>query len=144
MDSNWIIQLKKHKDFGCGVVSSGTKSQMGNIIWRSPENLKACNEVAIESQEITSKSRILTVTDMHHAGGLLLQTLPAYTLDAFISVEKFNPWTFLKRVKGFTHTFLTPDQMTMVMKTKGFKDCDLTGIRILGGCLLYTSPSPRD
>ena len=130
---NYLNQLLNHKRFGVGIVSSGTSGDK-KLIHRTPDNLKSCNEVAIESQELTKASKILTVTNMSHAGGLLLQTLPAYTLGCkVIDVEKFNAFNFLKKVKGYTHTFLTPEQMTAVMMTKGFKDCDLRGIRILAG-----------
>ena len=130
---NYLKQILNWKRFGIAIVSSGTTGEP-KLIWRSPDNLRACNEVAIHAQQLTSKSKVLTVTKTDHAGGLLLQTLPAYTLGCkVIDVEKFNPWTFIKKVKGYTHTFLTPEQMKAVMMTKGFKDCDLTGIRILGG-----------
>ena len=130
---NYLQQMLNHKRFGIGITSSGTTGEP-KLIWRSPDNLRACNEVAINAQKLTSKSKVLTVTKTDHAGGLLLQTLPAYTLGCkVIDVEKFNPWTFIKKVKNYTHTFLTPEQMKAVMMTKGFKDCDLTGIRILGG-----------
>ena len=130
---NYLQQILNHKRFGVGIVSSGTTGDQ-KLIHRSPDNLKACNEISIHAQKLTKRSKVLTVTKTNHAGGLLLQTLPAYTLGcAVIDVEKFNAFNFLKKVKGYTHTFLTPEQMTAVMLTKGFKDCDLTGIRILGG-----------
>ena len=130
---NYLQQILNHKRFGIGIVSSGTTGEP-KLIWRSPDNLRACNEVAIHAQQLTSKSKVLTVTKTDHAGGLLLQTLPAYTLGCkVIDVEKFNAFNFLKKIKGYTHTFLTPEQMKAVMMTKGFKDCDLSGIRILGG-----------
>ena len=130
---NYLQQILNHKRFGIGIVSSGTTGDQ-KLIHRSPDNLKACNEISIHAQKLTKRSKVLTVTKTNHAGGLLLQTLPAYTLGcAVIDVEKFNAFNFLKKVKGYTHTFLTPEQMTAVMMTKGFKDCDLTGIRILGG-----------
>jgi acyl-CoA synthetase (AMP-forming)/AMP-acid ligase II len=130
---NYLKQILNWKRFGIAIVSSGTTGEP-KLIWRTPDNLRACNEVAIHAQQLTSKSKVLTVTKTDHAGGLLLQTLPAYTLGCkVIDVEKFNPWTFIKKVKGYTHTFLTPEQMKAVMMTKGFRDCDLTGIRILGG-----------
>lgn len=130
---NYLQQILNHKRFGVGIVSSGTTGDQ-KLIHRSPDNLKACNEIAIHAQKLTKRSKVLTVTKTNHAGGLLLQTLPAYTLGCeVIDVEKFNAFNFLKKVKGYTHTFLTPEQMTAVMMTKGFKDCDLTGIRILGG-----------
>lgn len=130
---NYLQQILNHNRFGINIVSSGTTGDT-KLIHRTPNNLKVCNKVAIHAQKLTKKSKVLTVTDMSHAGGLLLQTLPAYTLGCkVIDVEKFNAFNFLKKVKGYTHTFLTPGQMTAVMMTKGFKDCDLTGIRILGG-----------
>ena len=129
----WKEQILNHKRFGIGIASSGTTGEP-KLIWRSPENLRVCNEVAIHAQKLTSKSKVLTVTKTDHAGGLLLQTLPAYTLGCkVIDVEKFNAFNFLKKIKGYTHTFLTPEQMKAVMMTKGFRDCNLSGIRILGG-----------
>ena len=99
---NYLQQLLNHKRFGVGIVSSGTSGDK-KLIHRTPDNLKSCNEVAIESQELTKASKILTVTNMSHAGGLLLQTLPAYTLGCkVIDVEKFNAFNFLKKVKGYT------------------------------------------
>ena len=130
---NYLQQILNWKRFGINITSSGTSGDP-KLIHRSPDNLRACNEVAIHAQQLTRKSRVLTVTKTDHAGGLLLQTLPAYILGCkVIDVEKFNAFNFLKKVKGYTHTFLTPEQMTAVMMTKGFKDCDLTGIRILAG-----------
>lgn len=130
---NYLQQILNYKRFGINIKSSGTTGEP-KVIHRSPDNLNACNKVAIHAQKLTSKSKVLTVTKTDHAGGLLLQTLPAYTLGCkVIDVEKFNPWTFLKKVKKYTHTFLTPEQMKAVMMTKGFRDCNLSGIRILGG-----------
>jgi len=117
---------------GVEISSSGTTGQP-KTIFRTPENLKACNKVAIDSQELTPSSKVLTVTRMTHAGGLLLQTLPAYTLGCEIHIERFNAFNFLKQLKNFTHTFIAPAHMTALMKTKSFKDCNLKGKRILGG-----------
>jgi len=64
---------------GAYIKSSGTSGPQ-KTIWRSPENLKACNKIAIDSQQITSKSKIYTVCKMEHAGGLLAQTLPAFSI----------------------------------------------------------------
>ena len=117
---------------GVSISSSGTTGPAKSI-FRTPENLKASAEVAIDAQKITSKSRILTVARMTHAGGLLTQSLPAYTLGAELSIKQFNPYTFLKDFKDYTHTFLTPAHMRALMNTKGFKDCNLSGKWILGG-----------
>lgn len=122
MEPNFNLILKE----GCIISSSGTTGTPKKI-YRDPNNLKACNEVAIEAQKITKDSSIYTCTRMTHAGGLLLQTLPAYTLGCDITIEKFNAYTFLKRFKRHTHTFIAPAMCEAVIKTKDFKTQDLTG-----------------
>jgi acyl-CoA synthetase (AMP-forming)/AMP-acid ligase II len=122
MEPNFNVILKE----GCNISSSGTTGTPKQI-YRDPDNLKACNEVAIEAQKITKDSSIYTCTRMTHAGGLLLQTLPAYTLGCDITIEKFNAYTFLKRFKRHTHTFIAPAMCEAVIQTKGFKQADLKG-----------------
>ena len=117
---------------GVEISSSGTTGPAKKV-FRTPDNLKACIDVAIEAQQLVRSSKVLTVTRMTHAGGLLTQTLPAYSLGAEFKVQQFNAFTFLKDFKDYTHTFLAPAQMTALMNTKGFADCDLTGKCILGG-----------
>lgn len=122
MELNFNLILKE----GCTISSSGTTGTPKQI-YRDPNNLKACNDIAIEAQKITKDSSIYTCTRMTHAGGLLLQTLPAYTLGCDITIEKFNAYTFLKRFKRHTHTFIAPAMCEAVIKTKDFKTQDLTG-----------------
>lgn len=112
--------------YGCTISSSGTTGPAKKI-FRTPDNLKACNAVAIKGQFITPDSKIYTCTRMTHAGGLLLQSLPAHTLGCKIKIEQFNAYTFLKTFENFTHTFLPPAMCEAVINTKGFRDCDLTG-----------------
>ena len=128
-----MISFEKILNEGVTISSSGTTGPAKDI-FRDPQNLKEANKVAVEAQRISTTSKILTVTRMTHAGGLLAQSLPAYSIGAEVTVlKKFNPFTFLKNFQHYTHTFLAPAQMTALMNTKGFKDCDLTGKRILGG-----------
>jgi long-subunit acyl-CoA synthetase (AMP-forming) len=117
---------------GVNITSSGTTGKP-KTIFRTPENLKKVCEVAIDAQKITKKSRILTVTRMTHAGGLLTQSLPGYTLGCDIKIQQFNAYTFLKDFEDYTHTFLTPSQMWALTQTKNFADADLRGKWILGG-----------
>jgi acyl-CoA synthetase (AMP-forming)/AMP-acid ligase II len=117
---------------GVEISSSGTTGP-SKTIYRTPNNLRASIEVAIDAQQLTQRSRVLTVTRMTHAGGLLAQTLPAYSIGADFKVQPFNAFTFLKDFAEYTHTFLAPAQMAALMATKGFQDTDLTGKRILGG-----------
>ena len=127
-----MIDYKHILENGVEISSSGTTGTP-KMVLRTPDNLKACIDVAIDAQRITRRSKVLTVTRMTHAGGLLTQTLPAFSIGADFKVQKFNAFTFLKDFADCTHTFLAPAQMTALMNTKGFKDCDLTGKHILGG-----------
>tara|TARA_B110000977_G_scaffold18044_1_gene21809 strand:- start:227 stop:925 length:699 start_codon:yes stop_codon:yes gene_type:complete len=127
-----MIDYKNILNDGIEISSSGTTGP-AKMVFRTPSNLRACIDVAIDAQHLTRSSKVLTVTRMTHAGGLLTQTLPAYSIGAEFKVQQFNAFSFLKDFKDYTHTFLAPAQMTALMNTKGFKDCDLTGKRILGG-----------
>jgi acyl-CoA synthetase (AMP-forming)/AMP-acid ligase II len=117
---------------GATISSSGTTGKP-KIIFRTPENLKKVIEVALDSQKISKQSKILTVTRMTHAGGLLAQTLPAFSIGCEIEIKQFNAFSFLKDFENYTHTFLTPTHMDMIVNLKSFNNCDLTGKRILGG-----------
>ena len=57
---NYLQQILNHKRFGIGITSSGTTGEP-KLIWRSPENLHACNEVAIHAQKLTNKSILKTI-----------------------------------------------------------------------------------
>lgn len=127
-----MINFEEILKNGTTISSSGTTGTP-KPIFRTPENLKACIDVAVSAQQLTQHSRVLTVTRMTHAGGLLAQTLPAYSIGADFKIQQFNAFTFLKDFAEYTHTFLAPTQMTALMNTKGFSDADLTGKRILGG-----------
>ena len=111
---------------GCVLQSSGTTGEPKSI-FQPPNKLKLANEVAREVQKIDSKSKILTVCTLKHAGGLLAQTLPGYEVDAEIEIEQFNPFLWVRKIKYFTHSHLTPDMARAIMKTKSFKDLNLEG-----------------
>jgi acyl-CoA synthetase (AMP-forming)/AMP-acid ligase II len=117
---------------GVEISSSGTTGTP-KVIFRTPKNLIESAKVAINAQKLTKNSKVLTVTRMTHAGGLLTQSLPAYILGAKLTVKQFNPYGFLKEFQNYTHTFITPTQMKMLMNTKTFNSYDLTGKWILGG-----------
>ena len=127
-----MIDYAKILQNGVEISSSGTTGP-SKTVFRTPKNLQACIDVAVDAQQLVRSSKVLTVTRMTHAGGLLTQTLPAYSIGAEFKVQKFNAFTFLKDFANYTHTFLAPAQMTALINTKGFVDCDLTGKRILGG-----------
>ena len=70
---------------------------------------------------------------MSHAGGLLAQTLPAWSVGAHVEVKPFNAYTFWRDIKGFTHTHLTPLHCIMLMQTKNFNSLDLSGVFVACG-----------
>ena len=117
---------------GAYIKSSGTTGPQ-KTIWRSPENLKACNKIAIDSQQITSRSKIYTICKMDHAGGLLAQTLPAISIGAQVTIEKFNAYNFVKKINKYTHTHLAPGHAEAIIKTKTFKNLNLKGIWVTCG-----------
>jgi acyl-CoA synthetase (AMP-forming)/AMP-acid ligase II len=117
---------------GISMESSGTTGPSKKI-FRSPESLVANNEHAIASQQMTPESHVYTVCSMNHAGGLLAQTLPAYSIKAHVTIDAFSAYEFVRKIRNFTHTHLTPKHAIAIMKTKGFRTLDLTGIWITIG-----------
>ena len=127
-----MMDHNKWMNMGGFVYSSGTTGPAKRV-YQPPEKLVAANRVALESQCITADSRVLTVCRMSHAGGALAQTLPALCIGADVRIEKFNPYTFLDRVKKFTHTHLTPDHCRAIMGTKGWRRAELDGLWVTCG-----------
>ena len=70
---------------------------------------------------------------MSHAGGLLAQTLPAWSVHAHVDIRPFNAFTFWRDIKGFTHTHLTPLHCRLLMQTKHFSNLDLDGVFVACG-----------
>lgn len=127
-----MASLRKHLSNGVTIKSSGTTGTPKDI-FRTPQNLKHCNRIAIDSQKITKNSRIYTVCKMDHAGGMLAQTLPAISVGAEVVIEDFNTKRFIKEIHKYTHTHLTPRQAKIIMNTKYFSKMDLSNIWITCG-----------
>jgi acyl-CoA synthetase (AMP-forming)/AMP-acid ligase II len=117
---------------GFELQSSGTTGKPKRI-FQTPEKLLAANKIALDVQNITAQSRVLTVCRMTHAGGLLAQTLPAWSIRAHVEIKPFNAFTFWRDIKGFTHTHLTPTHCNMLLKTKNFNSLDLSGAFVTTG-----------
>jgi acyl-CoA synthetase (AMP-forming)/AMP-acid ligase II len=117
---------------GTSIQSSGTTGTP-KVIEQTPAKLKAADEVAIDSQKITSKSKIYTICKTTHAGGLLAQTLPGIRIGAEVVIEDFNAYRFVREVTKYTHTHITPDHGKAIIKTKGWRDLDLTGLWVTCG-----------
>jgi len=117
---------------GCILQSSGTTGVPKNI-FQNPYKLRHANAVARKIQGIDSDSKILTVCTLRHAGGLLAQTLPGYEVGAEIEVEKFNPFSWVRKIQNFSHSHLTPDMARAIMKTKSFNSLNLQDKIIMCG-----------
>ena len=127
-EDNWQAALAN----GFELESSGTTGEPKHI-YQSPAKLLAANKVAAAAQNITKQSRILTVCRMTHAGGLLAQTLPAFSVHAHVEIKPFNAFTFARDIDGYTHTHLTPMHCNLLMQTKGFRTLDLDGVFVTCG-----------
>ncbi len=112
--------LKKILKAGISITSSGTTGHP-KTIFQSPAKIRCANKIALDVQQITKRSKVLTVCELDHAGGLLAQTIPAMSIGAEVTIKKFNPFSFFKEVNLFTHTHLTPTHCKILMKTKIFR-----------------------
>jgi len=119
-------------DKGFYLTTSGTTGPPKPIFY-TPERLLASNEAGVDAQKLTSKSRVLTVCSLKHAGGTTAQSLPALSVGAEVVVKKFNVFTFYKDIIGFTHTHLTPGFCTLLFRNKIWEQLDLTGVWITCG-----------
>jgi acyl-CoA synthetase (AMP-forming)/AMP-acid ligase II len=126
------MELKSILSNGIELESSGTTGTPKKI-FQTPEKLRAANRAAIDSQKLTKNSRVYTVCKMKHAGGLLAQTLPAYSLGADVVIEDFNAYRWVKEIYKYTHSHLTPNHCNAVMGTKDFWNLDLNGVWITCG-----------
>ena len=127
-EANWQAAMAN----GFELQSSGTTGEPKSI-FQTPDKLLAANKVAAAAQNITAQSRILTVCRMTHAGGLLAQTLPAWSAHAQVVIKPFNAFTFWRDIQGYTHTHLTPMHCRLLMQTKNFSSLDLNGVFVTCG-----------
>ena len=129
MEQKKLLNLSEQ---GFNLSTSGTTGTP-KVFYQSPDKIRAANKVAVDAQEISSKSKIYTVSKMSHAGGLLAQTLPALSVGADVVIEEFNPYRFVKEIYKYTHSHLAPGHAKAIIGTKGFNDIDLKGVWITCG-----------
>lgn len=127
-----MLDYKNILDHGTVIFSSGT-SGASKEYYQPPGKLKAACEVAVHVNGLTKDSRVYTCCKTTHAGGLLAQTLPAYTVGAHIDIAKFSAYEFVKKINQYTHSHITPLHAKAIMLTKNFYDLDLSGITIMCG-----------
>jgi acyl-CoA synthetase (AMP-forming)/AMP-acid ligase II len=117
---------------GITIQSSGT-SGTAKEFYQSPKKLKAANSVARQVQGIDKHSSIYTCCKITHAGGLLAQTLPGLEIGAKVDIVAFSAYDWVRDIKNYTHTHITPLHAKAIMSTKNFYNLDLNGITITCG-----------
>lgn len=127
-----MINFAQIMEQGITISSSGTSGEPKSY-FQTPSKLRAANKVAREAQQITASSKVYTCCKTTHAGGLLAQTLPALEIGAHVDIVPFNAYEFVRAIKGYTHTHITPLHARAIMMTKGFQDSDLSGLWITCG-----------
>ena len=134
-----LDNLKLILEHGITINTSGTTGEPKSIT-QTPKKMKFADEIAIDSQQLTKNSKIYTVCKIQHAGGLLAQTLPGIRLGAEVVIDDFNAYRWVREINKYTHSHLTPNHAKAIMKTKGWRLLDLTGVWITCG----SDPVPWD
>lgn len=117
---------------GTTIYTSGSSGEP-KAIFQPPTKIIANSHAAIEVQGFTRKSKVYTCLSPERAGGLFAQTIPALMAYSEVTLDKFNPYEYVRQAHKYTHTHLTPKQAKGVMMTKGFKNLDLSGKTFLVG-----------
>ena len=120
------INLLKNSNKELIISTSGTTGKKKSIVQPNGK-IKIANKIAREVQMITQNSKVYTVCNLGHAAGLLAQTLPALEVKATVFIESFNPFVWIKNIKNFTHSHLTPKMAKAIIKTKSWTDLNLEG-----------------
>jgi acyl-CoA synthetase (AMP-forming)/AMP-acid ligase II len=126
------MDYKKILAEGITISSSGTSGSPKQF-FQPPEKIKMANRVAREVQKISTSSLIYTCCKVTHAGGLFAQTLPALEIGSKVDIVQFNAYSFIRDIRKYTHTHITPLHAKAIMLTKGFEDLDLHNIWITCG-----------
>lgn len=127
-----MLDIQNILSKGTTISSSGTSGSPKEY-FQKPSKLREANRVALIAQNINSKSRIYTCCKTTHAGGLLAQTVPALSIGAHVDIVKFSAYDFVKDIKNYTHSHITPLHAKAIMLTKGFSNLDLSGVWITCG-----------
>jgi len=114
------------------VMSSGTTGKP-KLYYQPPQKLIAASQVAIDVLKLTPESKVYTCCKLTHAGGLLVTKLPCEVIGCKNTIVKFSAYDFVKDIRLYTHSHITPDHARAIMGTKGFRNLDLTGITIMCG-----------
>lgn len=127
-----ILDIEDILNNGVTISSSGTSGTPKDF-FQHPKKLHHSNLAAIDAQKLTASSKVYTCCKITHAGGLLAQTVPALSIGAHVDIVQFNAYHFVRDIKNYTHSHITPLHAKAIMMTKGFHNLDLTGITITCG-----------
>jgi acyl-CoA synthetase (AMP-forming)/AMP-acid ligase II len=133
------INFKDILENGITIYSSGTSGEP-KPYFQTPDKLVISSRIAAVAQGIRSFSKVYTCCKTTHAGGLLAQTLPALAVGAQVDIVNFSAYDFVRDIKNYTHTHITPKHARAIMLTKGFWDLNLDGVFITCGA----DPVTRD
>ena len=84
--------------------------------------------------DLTSADRVLTTLPMFHVGGMNIQTTPALHAGASVSLHaKFDPVATLEAIEReqITLAVLVPAQLSALMELPGWKNADLSSLRVI-------------
>ena len=117
---------------GITIQTSGSSGEPKSI-YQSVDKIFTDADNCVKIQDINAFSDVYTCLNLNKAGGLFAQTIPAMLEMANVTLAKFNPYEYVRRVESFTHSHLTPKQAKAVLKTKRFKELNLNDHTFLVG-----------
>jgi fatty-acyl-CoA synthase len=96
--------------------------------------LQANALAAIAAQGLTAADRVLSVLPLFHVGGLCIQTLPALSVGARVSLQpRFEPGAWFDAVEQWrpTTTLLVPAVMKALLEHPRWPAADLSSLRFV-------------
>jgi fatty-acyl-CoA synthase len=90
---------------------------------------------AIHAQEMRASDHVLTVLPLFHAGGLNIQTTPAFYIGAGVSLmRRFDPGEALRAIETLKPTMFlaVPAVITAMVDHPAWSETDLSSLRMVG------------
>ncbi len=115
------------------VYTSGTTGQPKGAL-HTRAGLQANALAAIEAQGLDAGTRVLSVLPLFHVGGLCIQTLPALSVGAKVSLQpRFEPGAWFDAVEQWqpTTTLLVPAVMRALIEHPRWAQADLGSLRFV-------------
>ena len=115
------------------VYTSGTTGAPKGAM-HTAQGLQANALAAVAAQGLTAAERVLSVLPLFHVGGLCIQTLPALSVGARVSLQpRFEPGAWFDAVEQWrpTTTLLVPAVMKALIEHPRWAAADLTSLRFV-------------